>query len=192
MFLVAAVPALAACGGPEGAPSTPSAPTPTAPVTAEIARAVPRAEPTQAPSPTPTTAPPAAPATSSPAPTATAESTATAAAGPSPTSTPSAAPAATETPRPAASPTATPEPEPGEEDRSSSLKVITVLPFDAIPAILDPSFVTGDDAREQYSSDEMVLGLSIGDDSRAYSIPYLSSREIVNDVVGCVPVAVTW
>ena len=70
--------------------------------------------------------------------------------------------------------------------------MITVLPFDAIPAILDPSFVTGDDAREQYSSDEMVLGLSIGDDSRAYSIPYLSSREIVNDVVGGAPVAITW
>ena len=168
MLLVPVVLALAVCGGPEGGTSTP----------------------TQAPSPTPTTAPPAAPATSSPAPTATAESTATAAAAPSPTSTPTAAPAATETPRPAASPTATPEPV--EEDRSSSLKVITVLPFDAIPAILAPSFVTGDDAREQYSSDEMVLGLSIGDDSRAYSIPYLSSREIVNDVVGGVPVAVTW
>ena len=189
MLLVPVVLALAACGGPEAAPGTPSAPTATAPVTAEVARAVPGAEPTRAPSPTPTTA---APATSSPAPTATAESTAAAAAAPSPTSTPTAAPAPTETPRPAASPTATPEPEPGEEDRSSSLKVITVLPFDAIPAILDPSFVTGDDAREQYSSDEMVLGLSIGDDPRAYSIPYLSSREIVNDVVGGVPVAVTW
>ena len=188
MLLVPVVLALAACGGPAAEPSTPSAPTATAPVTAEVARAVPGAEPTQAPSPTPTTAPPAAPATSSPAPTATAESTATAAAAPSPTSTPTAAPAPTETPRPAA----TPEPEPGEEDRSSVLKVITVLPFDAIPAILDPSFVTGDDAREQYSSDEMVLGLSIGDDRRAYSIPYLSSREIVNDVVGGVPVAVTW
>ena len=184
MLLVPVVLALAACGGSEGGTSTPSAPTATAPVTAEVARAVPTAEPTPVPSPTPTTAPPPTAATSNQVPTATA--------APSPTSTLTAAPAPTDTARPAASATATPEPEPVEEDWSSSLKVITVLPFDAIPAILDPSFVTGDDAREQYSSDEMVLGLSIGDDSRAYSIPYLSSREIVNDVVGGAPVAITW
>ena len=40
--------------------------------------------------------------------------------------------------------------------------------------------------------DELVLGLSINGESKAYSIPMLSSHEIVNDVVGGVPLAVTW
>jgi hypothetical protein len=37
-----------------------------------------------------------------------------------------------------------------------------------------------------------VLGVSINGESRAYSIPFLSGREVVNDVVGGVPIAVTW
>jgi hypothetical protein len=40
--------------------------------------------------------------------------------------------------------------------------------------------------------DEQVLALSINGESRAYSVPLLSRHEIVNDVVGGVPVAVTW
>ena len=41
-------------------------------------------------------------------------------------------------------------------------------------------------------SDELVLGLSINGDSRAYSVPMLSSHEIVNDTVGGRKIAVTW
>jgi hypothetical protein len=66
------------------------------------------------------------------------------------------------------------------------------LPYDAIPAILEPSFVTREEARKQYVEGEMILGVSINGDHRAYSVPYLSGREIVNDVVGGVPIAVTW
>ena len=40
--------------------------------------------------------------------------------------------------------------------------------------------------------DEKVLGVSINGESRTYSIPMLSRHEIVNDVVGGVPIAVTW
>ena len=39
---------------------------------------------------------------------------------------------------------------------------------------------------------EQVLGLSVNGEHRAYPIPMLSRHEIVNDVVGGVPVAVTW
>jgi len=38
---------------------------------------------------------------------------------------------------------------------------------------------------------EPVIGLTIGDDSRAYPLRILMWHEIVNDVVGGVPVAVT-
>ena len=73
-----------------------------------------------------------------------------------------------------------------------ALELITLLGFDAIPAILDPEFVTAENAQGQLKPDELVLGLSINGDVRAYSIPMLSAHEIVNDVVGGVPVAITW
>ncbi len=78
------------------------------------------------------------------------------------------------------------------DSRFEDLEIVTLLPYDGIPAILDPAFVSAEEAWYQYASDETVLGLSINGDHRAYSVPYLSSREIVNDVVGGVPVAVTW
>ena len=78
------------------------------------------------------------------------------------------------------------------EDPFADLDIISVLPVDAIPAVLQPKFVSVEQARGQYEFNELVLGLSINGDNRAYSIPYLSRREIVNDVVGGVPVAVTW
>jgi hypothetical protein len=87
---------------------------------------------------------------------------------------------------PAARETATPAPAP------RTVQIITVLPKDAIPAILDPRFVSGEEAEAQMSPSERVLGVSINGDHRAYSVPTLSSHEVVNDVVGGVPVAVTW
>ena len=41
-------------------------------------------------------------------------------------------------------------------------------------------------------ADEQVLRLSINGEHRAYPIRMLSRHEIVNDVAGGVPVAVTW
>ncbi|MCI0795897.1 MAG: DUF3179 domain-containing protein [Chloroflexi bacterium] len=72
------------------------------------------------------------------------------------------------------------------------LEIITLLGYDAIPAIVAPDFLSAGEAQLQYSPDEQVLGLSINGDNRAYSIPMLSRHEIVNDEVGGVPVAVTW
>jgi hypothetical protein len=37
-----------------------------------------------------------------------------------------------------------------------------------------------------------VLGVTIGAESRAYPIAFLSWHEIVNDIVGGVPIAATW
>ncbi len=72
------------------------------------------------------------------------------------------------------------------------LEIVTLLGFDAIPAILDPKLVTASEAEGSMDRDEQVLGLSINGEHRAYSIRMLSRHEIVNDVVGGVPVAVTW
>ena len=82
--------------------------------------------------------------------------------------------------------------QPSEPVPEKEYDIVTVLGFDAIPAILDPQFLTAAEAQEQYRPREPVMGLSIEGDHRAYPIPFLSSHEIVNDVVGGVPLAVTW
>ncbi len=74
----------------------------------------------------------------------------------------------------------------------SQFQMVTLLGFDAIPAILEPEFVGADIADQWMEPGEQVLGLSINGEHRAYSVPLLSRHEIVNDVVGGVPVAVTW
>jgi len=67
----------------------------------------------------------------------------------------------------------------------------TILPKDGIQAILDPSF---QDAREAswLADSDSVVGVSINGEARAYPVPILSDREIVNDTVGGIPIAVTW
>ena len=77
---------------------------------------------------------------------------------------------------------------PGTRD----LKIVSVLGRDGIPAILKPDMVSADFAAFQMDPDERVLGLSIKGDDRAYPLNMLSRHEIVNDVVGGTPVAVTW
>ena len=71
-------------------------------------------------------------------------------------------------------------------------EIITLLGYDGIPAILDPDFVDADIADIWMDPEEQVMGVSINGDNRAYSIPMLSRHEIVNDVVGGEPIAVTW
>jgi hypothetical protein len=78
------------------------------------------------------------------------------------------------------------------DDADSPFQLVTLLGFDAIPAILEPEFVSAPEADAWMAPDEQVLALSINGESRAYSVPLLSRHEIVNDVVGGVPVAVTW
>lgn len=68
----------------------------------------------------------------------------------------------------------------------------TVLPLDAIPAIDEPQFVTVSAADTFLRATEMVIGVAIDGDERAYSAWQLDEHEIVNDVVGGVPIAATW
>lgn len=63
----------------------------------------------------------------------------------------------------------------------------------AVPAIRDPAplLVPAAAAHAVRDSDQ-VLGVTIGEESRAYPMAFLSWHEIVNDTVGGVPVAATW
>jgi hypothetical protein len=74
----------------------------------------------------------------------------------------------------------------------ADLEIVTLLPRDAIPAIDNPHFLSAAKADGFYDPNELVIGVSFNGDSRAYSAPFLSSHEIVNDTVGGVKIAVTW
>ncbi len=70
-------------------------------------------------------------------------------------------------------------------------EIVTVLPKDAIPAILSPSFEEGKKV-SWLNAKNFVVGVEIAGDSRAYPVATLSRHEIINDKVGGVPIAVTW
>ena len=73
-----------------------------------------------------------------------------------------------------------------------NLQVFTVTSKDAIPAIRDPEFVSAADAEAWMMPDEPVIGVEIAGEARAYPTAMLSRHEIVNDVLGGAPIAVTW
>ena len=72
------------------------------------------------------------------------------------------------------------------------IEIITRLSPDMISSINEPVFISKEEADLQMDDESVVIGLSIGDDHRAYGVVLLSAHEIVNDVVGGKPVAVTW
>ena len=69
-------------------------------------------------------------------------------------------------------------------------RILTVLPFDAIPAILNPEFVSATEAK--LAAKSPVIGVNFDGESHAYSIHLLNGHEIVNDEVGGVKIATTW
>lgn len=86
--------------------------------------------------------------------------------------------------------------EPGQS-RASALgiteqDIIPVLDKDAILAILKPTFVAAAEGETDMLGYEQVIGVSINGDNRAYPLVMLSRHEIVNDVVGGKPIAVTF
>ena len=65
-------------------------------------------------------------------------------------------------------------------------------PKDGIPALTDPSFINVAD-ESRIGGREPVMAVEIdGQTPRAYPIRYLTWHEIVNDVIGDLPVAVTF
>ena len=77
-------------------------------------------------------------------------------------------------------------------DKYADLEIVTLLPRDGIPAIDDPQFLSSAEADDFYDPNELVIGVEFEGDARAYSVPFLSNHEIVNDTVSGVKIAVTW
>jgi hypothetical protein len=65
-------------------------------------------------------------------------------------------------------------------------------PPDGIPSIDKPKFTSVQEADKMLEDSELVVGLNINEDIRAYPLQILVWHEIVNDNVGGVPVAVTY
>ncbi len=75
-------------------------------------------------------------------------------------------------------------------DNEIPLKIHTVLPKDAISAILKPEFVSVDKA--DIADEVPVIGVVLNQEAHAYSAVLLNSHEIVNDTIGGTAVATTW
>ena len=85
-----------------------------------------------------------------------------------------------------------PEPTVGVQPTEREYEIVILLPPDAIQAIDDPTFYDVLGADLEYDPAEMVLGVDLNGEARAYPIGLLAQHEIVNDTVGGHPIAVTY
>ena len=70
-------------------------------------------------------------------------------------------------------------------------EIVTVIPQDAKTALVDPAYLAAAQASDIQPSEE-VIGVVIDGDARAFPLATLNVHEIVDDVIGGQPVAVTW
>ena len=93
-------------------------------------------------------------------------------------------------------PPATPGPTAGLPASGSREMVVDVsqfrqlLPRDAIAPVYDARFMPAGSA--SMTVGDLVIGVEINGESKAYPVGPLNFREMVNDTVGGVPVLVTW
>ncbi len=66
------------------------------------------------------------------------------------------------------------------------------IPRDAIEPVYTPKFATPDEVTDLMIENELVMGLNIDGDVRAYPVGIMRFREMVNDEVGGIPLLVTW
>ena len=92
------------------------------------------------------------------------------------------------TPTATAPPTAVPD----LTDKYAEYELVDILPRDAITAIDNPLFVTIEEADATYEDDELVIGVEFDGEVRAYSVPFLSDHEVVNDTINGRKIAITW
>lgn len=62
---------------------------------------------------------------------------------------------------------------------------------DCIRSLESPKYVSAESA-DHVADDDLVIGISVGADHRAYPTRILDRHEIVNDTIGGEPIAITW
>ena len=65
-----------------------------------------------------------------------------------------------------------------------------LLRRDSIKPIYNPTFTSA--AEAAYDDRELVIGVALNGEAKAYPIGPLNGREMVNDLLGGVPILVTW
>jgi hypothetical protein len=65
-----------------------------------------------------------------------------------------------------------------------------LLSRDSIRPIYDPEFVPANEAG--YNDDELVMGVALDGEAKAYPISLLNSREMVNDELAGTAILVSW
>ncbi len=76
-------------------------------------------------------------------------------------------------------------------DPIRSDEIQSILPQDAIPALIKPAYLSASQASDINDREE-VIGVVINGDARAYPLSTMSAHEIVDDDVGGQAIAVTW
>jgi hypothetical protein len=71
-------------------------------------------------------------------------------------------------------------------------EMYTLLAPNGIPAIMNPEFITGEEAAAQMSADEWVMGMADDNDAVCWSTWQLDHHEIVNDEFAGAAIAATW
>ncbi len=83
-------------------------------------------------------------------------------------------------------------PEPEVHGTFDGDQMYTLLPPDAIPAITEPEYLTGEAAAAQMSSHEPVIGVATATDAVCWSAWQLDHHEIVNDTLDGTVIAASW
>ncbi len=65
-----------------------------------------------------------------------------------------------------------------------------LLPFDGIRPVYDPVFAAASDA--PLDDNELIIGIALDGEAKAYPISVLRFREMVNDELAGIPTLVTW
>jgi hypothetical protein len=65
-----------------------------------------------------------------------------------------------------------------------------LIPPDGIPPVYEPQFQSA--AEAPLIDEELVIGLALNGEAKAYPITVLRSREMVNDEMAGIPTLVTW
>jgi len=99
-------------------------------------------------------------------------------------------PEATDTPKDETPMTATPTRVESADSRFDDFVFQQLLPFDGIRPIYEPQFVTAEES--PLFEEELVMGVAIQGEAKAYPVTVLRFREMVDDELGGLPILVTW
>jgi hypothetical protein len=65
-----------------------------------------------------------------------------------------------------------------------------LIPFDGIRPVYEPVFASAEEA--PLDDSELIIGIALDGEAKAYPITVLRFREMVNDEMAGIPTLVTW